>query len=389
MAQKIKELFIFMMRLLPLRKMIVFESHPDFSDNTFALYEELLRRGVQNRYKMYWIRTFHADRGGEYHLPENVGTIQKEPHSLREVLKRAYVLNCCRVIIDCNSFIYKRRKGQVRIHLGHGMPVKIDLEYSRKFGDCDKYLVLSQFWKDIYTRQIHVPEQCLCFAGYPRNDVLVNRVVNRDWQASVRSFHKVIIWLPTYRQHRLHMERAMKNDYPYGMPVVHDLRELELLQETLEREQILLLFRPHPVQELSVFERLSFSHIQIADDAYLRQFHMTLYELLGNTDGLITDYSSVYFDYLLTDQPVALTIEDLSCYFEHFTLAFPDYRQFIKGVYVEGFEGLLSFLEQMAAGEDRCREERLAAKRMFHGDTDGASARRIADLLADEYGIRA
>lgn len=83
MAQKIKELFIFMMRLLPLRKMIVFESHPDFSDNTFALYEELLRRGVQNRYKMYWIRTFHADRGGEYHLPENVGTIQKEPHSLR------------------------------------------------------------------------------------------------------------------------------------------------------------------------------------------------------------------------------------------------------------------------------------------------------------------
>ena len=30
MAQKIKELFIFMMRLLPLRKMIVFESHPDF-----------------------------------------------------------------------------------------------------------------------------------------------------------------------------------------------------------------------------------------------------------------------------------------------------------------------------------------------------------------------
>lgn len=386
MAQKIKELFVLLMRFLPLRNIIVFESHPDFSDNSYALYQELLRRGIHRCYKIYWILTFHDDTN--YELPENVYTIQNETRTFGEMIRRAYVLNCCRCIIDCNSFIYKRRENQIRIHLGHGMPIKIDLEYSRKFGDCDRYVVQSEFWKEIYTKQILVPEDKLCYAGYPRNDVLVNRVSNPDWQTALASFHKVLVWMPTYRQHRLHQERAMENEFPYGMPCVHDADELERLQKVLEQENILLLFRPHPVQELSVFESGAFSHIVIANDSYLEQYGLTLYEMLGHTDGLITDYSSVYFDYLLTNQPIALTIEDIDHYFEYFTLAFSDYKDYIKGYYVERFEELLSFIHMVSAGEDSRRQERMRAKELFHADLDGTSAAGIADLLENEYGIQ-
>ena len=45
--EMIKKCLLGVMRLLPLRKAFVLESHPDFSDNTYALYEELLRRGYQ------------------------------------------------------------------------------------------------------------------------------------------------------------------------------------------------------------------------------------------------------------------------------------------------------------------------------------------------------
>lgn len=385
MLQKIKEGLISLMRLLPMQRSIVFESHPDFSDNSYALYQELLRRKINERWKIYWVQTFRD--GKQYDLPPNVHTFYKEPASLAETLRRAYILNCSRCIIDCNSFIYKRRDAQVRIHLGHGMPVKIDLDYSRKFGDCDKYVVQSEFWKEIYTKEIGVPEEKLCYMGYPRNDVLVNPVINDRWQEAVEPFEKVIVWMPTYRQHRLHMERAMDNEYPYGMPCVHDRQQLQRLQNLLEESRILLLFRPHPVQELSVFEENHFSNIQIADDGYLESFGMTLYELLGNTDGLITDYSSVYFDYLLTDHPVALTIEDRQQYFEHFTLAFPDYKEYVKGFYVENFEELLNFFVRFAAGENLCERERMEAKRRFHSDVSGTSASRIADLLEEEYGI--
>lgn len=381
----IKKLFVACIRLLPLRKIILFESHPDLSDNSFALYEEFLRRGINQRYKIYWMKTFHD--GKKYELPENVYTFENDAHTVREMIRRVYVLNCSKYIIDCNSFIYKRRKKQVRIHLGHGMPIKIDLGYSRKFGECDKYMIQSGFWIDIYKEKLYVPEHVLCDLGYPRNDVLVNRSPAGKWKSSVSGFQKVVLWMPTYRQHRLHMERAMENPYPYGMPCVHDKQELKQLGDLLKEKNILILFRPHPVQELSVFEKDSFPNIMIADDAYLAAFGLTLYELLGNTDGLITDYSSVYFDYLLTDRPVALTIEDKEEYFRHFTLAFPDYKEYIKGFYVEEFKGLLDFVEEIASGTDSARQERMEAKKMFHTDTDGRSAVKITDLLVEEYNL--
>ncbi len=381
----IKKIVVACIRLLPLRKIILFESHPDFSDNSFALYEEFLRRGIHHRYKIYWMKTFHD--GKKYELPEHVYTFENDARTVREMIRRAYVLNCSKYIIDCNSFIYKRRKKQVRIHLGHGMPIKIDLGYSRKFGECDKYMIQSEFWKDIYREKVYVPEHVLCDLGYPRNDVLVKRSPAEKWKSSVSDFQKVVLWMPTYRQHRLHMEQAMENPYPYGMPCVHDKQELKRLNDVLEEENILILFRPHPVQELSVFEKDSFSNIVIADDAYLAASGLTLYELLGNTDGLITDYSSVYFDYLLTDRPVALTIEDREEYFRHFTLAFPDYKEYIKGFYVEDFKGLLDFIGEMASGMDSAEEERRKAKRMFHTDTDGTSAAKITDMLIEEYNL--
>lgn len=381
----IKKLFILIFRILPLRRAVIFESHPDFSDNSFALYQEFLRRGIQRRYRLYWMKTF---RGGEVpELPEGVSVFENEPGGLSETIRRAYILNTSKYIIDCNSFIYKRRKGQIRIHLGHGMPVKIDLNYSRKFGDCDKYLVLSEFWKEIYTGQILVPEQKLCCLGYPRNDVLVNPPSCPAWKKAAADYRRVVVWMPTYRQHRRHLEGSMANEYPYGMPCIHDREELEAFHQVLCEKNVLVLFRPHPVQELSLFRDSGLTHIRIADDSYLEEFQMTLYELLANSGGLITDYSSVYFDYLLTNQPVALTIEDREEYFQHFTPAFPDYKRFIKGFYVENVEDLTWFIRDTAEGIDTSRAERIRAKERYHSYVDGRSAERIVDMLETKYGL--
>ena len=175
----IKKCLLGVMRLLPLRKAFVLESHPDFSDNTYALYEELLRRGYHKKYKLYWMKTFPGKP--DWNLPEGVSYFENQPSGFCETIRRAYVLNTSRYIMDCNSFVKKRRKGQVRFHLGHGMPIKIDLEYSRKFGECDRYMVQSPFWYDIFETQIQVPEEVLCPLGYPRNDVLVHSKEIPQW----------------------------------------------------------------------------------------------------------------------------------------------------------------------------------------------------------------
>ena len=382
----IKKCLLGMMRLLPLRKAFVLESHPDLSDNTYALYEELLRRGYHKKYKLYCMKTFPGKP--DWNLPEGVSYFENQPSGFCETIRRAYVLNTSRYIMDCNSFVKKRRKGQVRFHLGHGMPIKIDLEYSRKFGECDRYMVQSPFWYDIFETQIQVPEEVLCPLGYPRNDVLVHSKEIPQWNKEKEKYRKTILWMPTYRQHRAHEEKALENTYPYGMPCVETKEQLQRLEEQLAEHNILLLFRPHPVQDLSVFHKEELPHIRIADDVFLASMECTLYELLAQTDALITDYSSVYFDYLLTDRPIALTIADREEYFTRFTLAFPDYKEAVKGFYIETFSQLSSFLAEIAEGVDSAREERMSAKEKYHTKDAGNSAKAIVDLLEKEYRLK-
>ena len=385
-TEMIKKCLLGMMRLLPLRKAFVLESHPDLSDNTYALYEELLRRGYHKKYKLYWMKTFPGKP--DWNLPEGVSYFENQPSGFCETIRRAYVLNTSRYIMDCNSFVKKRRKGQVRFHLGHGMPIKIDLEYSRKFGECDRYMVQSPFWYDIFETQIQVPEEVLCPLGYPRNDVLVHSKEIPKWNKEKEKYGKTILWMPTYRQHRAHEDKALENTYPYGMPCVETKEQLQRLEEQLAEHTILLLFRPHPVQDLSVFHKEELPHIRIADDAFLASMECTLYELLAQTDALITDYSSVYFDYLLTDRPIALTIADREEYFTRFTLAFPDYKEAVKGFYIETFSQLSSFLAEIAKGVDSTREERMPAKEKYHTKDAGNSAKAIVDLLEKEYRLK-
>lgn len=375
-----------MMRLLPLRKAILLESHPDLSDNTYALYEELLRRGYHKKYKIYWMKTFPGKPS--WNLPEGVSYFENQPSGFREMIRRAYVLNTSRYIIDCNSFVKKRRKSQVRFHLGHGMPIKIDLEYSRKFGECDRYMVQSPFWYTIFETQIRVPKEVLCPLGYPRNDVLVFPKELPVWNKKKENYGKTILWMPTYRQHRMHADKAMHIEYPYGMPCVETKEQLLQLEEQLAKDNILLLFRPHPVQDLSAFQKEELPHIHIADDAFLASMQCTLYELLAQTDALITDYSSVYFDYLLTDHPIALTIQDCQEYFKHFTLAFEDYKEAVKGFYVENFLQLSTFLQEIAEGRDSMQRQRREAKEKYHTPSAGKSAKAIVDLLEKEYRLK-
>ena len=43
--------------LFPLRKIMVFESVPDLSDNTRAVFDEMIKRGVNKKYKMVWLKS--------------------------------------------------------------------------------------------------------------------------------------------------------------------------------------------------------------------------------------------------------------------------------------------------------------------------------------------
>ncbi|EFO68274.1 CDP-glycerol:poly(glycerophosphate) glycerophosphotransferase [Lactobacillus iners LactinV 09V1-c] len=80
-------------------------------------------------------------------------------------------------------------------------------------------------------------------------------------------------------------------------------------------------------------------------DIDLFKFNYDMYDLLGNTDFLITDFSSVYFDYLHLDKPIYFVTNFLKEYEKTRGLLMGPYADIVPGAKINTFVELLDILE--------------------------------------------
>ena len=379
MGELVKKLIICLFRLLPMKNEILLESYPDFSDNTYALYQYFLKEGVNEKYKIHW--ALHSEEVSIPELPKYVDTFYLDASGFKNMWKRFSVLYRSKFIIDCNSFIKKRRRGQVRLHLGHGMLIKVTEGYhnAEKIGECDNYLVTSPYWFEVFENKVGLNRECLLPLGYPRNDVLV------DGSKRENSFGKYLVWMPTFRQHKSNNSISLSSRYPYGMPEVMNGEQLKKLDDYLGENNFKLYFRPHPAQKLDSLIKEEMKHIIVADDSFLGQHKIRLYELLAAAQALITDYSSVYFDFLLTEKPIGLTVGDREEYFSVYGCAFSDITKELQGDFIESHEELMTFIKAVVENRNMDMTQYKLAKDTFHAVCDGTSAKQIYEYLQENY----
>ena len=111
---------------------------------------------------------------------------------------------------------------------------------------------------------------------------------------------------------------------------------------------------------------------------------ISLYHLLGQSDGLITDYSSVYYDYLLTNKPVGLTIDDLKEYSENLGITY-DYKTVVKGHYIENLSDFIDFVNDISLDKDTYKKERDKTLKLLNMDMEGNYSEKIFKYLQDRF----
>jgi CDP-glycerol glycerophosphotransferase (TagB/SpsB family) len=99
-------------------------------------------------------------------------------------------------------------------------------------------------------------------------------------------------------------------------------------------------------------------------------------ELLPWVDVLVTDYSSIYLDFLLLNRPVIFFTPDLAAYEAECGFSYV-YNAMTPGPKVFGFDDFLPALERALTGGDGYEAERGRVKRMFHAHTDGKNTERV------------
>lgn len=360
---------------IPTKRLILFESNPDFACNTYPVFLELRKR--LPKYKMVWIVS-HTD-----FIPEGVDdVIILNDRSFRRRLKATYYHFVARAAISCNRFISQFQKKQVNLYLTHGSKTK-NTKGRYEPGPSVQYInVQSHFFDDVVVEGYNARKEQLVYLGYPRCDVFFNPPSISAALTKLGIGEKFLIWLPTFRKGG-YVDMSDSEYCNLGMPLVYTHKRLNELDHFLAERDLHILFKPHPVQDISQLVQSNLSHIHILTDAKLAAVRLNLYDVVAHSAALISDYSSVFFDYLLLDRPIAMTTDDIEMWKEQAGFAFDLDALYNQAAFRPNtLEELYEFIQsELIDGKDSKREGRHTLCQMTNLYQDGHSAERVADFV--------
>ncbi|KRO08748.1 CDP-glycerol poly(glycerophosphate) glycerophosphotransferase [Lactiplantibacillus xiangfangensis] len=301
-----------MFRWLPLKKRYLFSSFYGLYNDSPKLISERLH-DEQPDLKIYWI---YDNQKTRQVFPEYV-----QPVAINSVLS-IYLLWTSKYLIDNSQkqIVYQLRKDQIYLQTWHGTPLKrIEFDASDKLpkhylnysvvdnASVTFLLIGNQYSEEIYRSAFGIDPNKYRQIGIPRNDSLlesnpqVNNSLN-DLNITTDTF--IITYAPTFRN-KLN-ENGLRQ-----LDLLNPKKIIAIMEKKTGKKCVLLThFHPNVgkmIDQNEINQRFSRNVIDVTT-----RFEMQ--EILQVTDFLITDYSSVFFDYALKNKPIVLFMYDYANY---------------------------------------------------------------------------
>jgi CDP-glycerol glycerophosphotransferase len=351
---------------LPIRRgTIVFESHlgKQYSDNPKYIYEELRRSGA--KYTAIW-----SYAGSPAGYPKDAKLVRRGSWSYYLALARAQYW------VDNQGFPREavKRPQTTYIQTWHGSAYKlmgVDAPETKRgtraqrarlqemVDRFDHFLIRSEQDAHTLVKGLGVRAD-LIRSGYPRNDALINREDPAALRKKLKltDGRKVVLYAPTFRtdpngrpQKRLEMPFDLER-------FAHELGETHVL-----------LVRPHYLSTVVVPPSLSGTVRNVADVDDVTS-------LLLLTDTLVTDYSSIMFDYALLDRPMVFFAPDLDEYVRS-RGAYFDLKEHAPGPVVAEPDELFAALRDL--DRDTYAKQRRAFVERFGEYDQGTAAKQVVE----------
>ena len=282
-------------RILP-RNRAFFTCFPDFEDQTFSMILELTKQSIPT------ILISDSPRMPNYWKEENLQVKLVK----RKSIKSFFYAKTSKYIFHTHGFIFSESVSneQVVTSLWHGIPLKkIGVEIGNEMPNSTFGLISSTsksfLMERAYSNLKRKPE--FINFGLPRLDLLEN--TNQEGKVRGNNF----VWMPTYRSSVVGEIRddGFVNDLGLGM-TISQLMQLDalFLKRGISVELVL-----HPMSGATVPVELSAIRLSSFDRKV-----KSLYRYINSFDALITDYSSVSIDFLVTGKPLYIFAPDFEEY---------------------------------------------------------------------------
>ncbi|MGW7273227.1 bifunctional glycosyltransferase/CDP-glycerol:glycerophosphate glycerophosphotransferase [Streptomyces sp. NPDC054864] len=368
---------------LPVKKgTVVFESHlgKQYSDSPRAIYEEMRRQGLD--FDAVW-----SYAGSPEGFPRDATLVRRWSLPYLKALAQAEFW------VDNQSYPLKltKRPGTTYIQTWHGSALKRmgfdepawklrskarQEEQQRVLDRFDRFLVRSEHDVRTLAKALRLKEKVLLRVGYPRNDALVRAKRAEDARGvrergplaaelGIPDDKRVLLYAPTFRRHG---GRHGRFELPF---------DVERFAEEFGDRYVLLVrshYLNHVVLPPSVRGRVI--------DVSAHHDVTPLYEL---ADAMITDYSSVMFDYALLDRPMLFFTYDYEEYVHEGRGTYFDLRERAPGPVVDTEDelfGALKALDEQALDHAGARQRFVAD----FGEYDrGDAAKSVVDQFFSHW----
>ena len=234
-------------------------------------------------------------------------------------------------------------------------------------------LATSETMAEIFASAFRTDREHIIIEGYPRNDILLSSNITNiisDEELRIRARinechqkgNKILFYMPTFRESETKF---------------FDVMDLELFSDFLRRKQFYFFVKLHPKSKLRErFEEIKLDHIGNIPA------EVDSYSILNLADLLITDYSSIYSDYLMLNRPSVLFPYDYEeystntrdCYFEY-----DDYMKDLKAYNMEELTGAI----EAALDQDSCEGGRLKVRSWMFETADGRACERLYQKIVN------
>jgi CDP-glycerol glycerophosphotransferase (TagB/SpsB family) len=326
---------------------------------------------------------------------------RSSPRGLWHALRAGVFLLDCR-LSDVHAMA---SRGALKVNLWHGVPLK-KIERDIDQADHTINLAVRGTWFQRLYYKVRRPElterydtilatsdatahrfagafgiarEHIIVAGYPRTDGLLSstsspflpaaeRTIVDEFKGHEQAGRRVLFYMPTFRDWGNTADRVIPIDW-------------EKLDSALRAHGGVLYCKLHPGDRASLPDLSHLSAVRLLPS------NVDPYPLLRHTHALISDYSSIFFDYLLLDRPVVFYPYDLDAYRTRSRGLYDDYDSVTPGPKAYDAEGLERMLTALLSSYDehaRCyAAERAAVRNRFYEHVDDRASARLFDILRD------
>lgn len=344
-------------KIIPKNKnKILFFSSNDISDNSKALLDYMVSNNYTDNYTIVCSSKNSANLCYE---SSNMKFISPSK-GIFHILTSKYIFFHGEIIAISPS------ASQVSINLWHGSPLKKFNKLATKLSDY-RYdfftylLAASDFFKPIMKDCFDCNIDKVKVLGHARNDLLFEESNILDSLSINKSnFNKIFLWMPTFRiskdNYIVDIDSELKSQT--GLPIYSTEKDLYELNSYLQNRNSLILIKLHPAQNLDFIKMDDYANINFLTNDYIESKGYHLYNLVAQCDSLITDYSSIYFDYLLLDRPIGFTIDDIESYIRNRGFVVDNPLDLMPGAKINTPHEFFDFLDTVIDEKDSYSNER-------------------------------